>query len=1281
MALVGVVLGDWEAKRAGPAAASKGQREDSLGVMSREGLLGQFRRLTWEQTAGPEGGGFTAVAVATSDPGIAYAGTCDGYLFKSANGGDAWELLRSYKSGYVGLIAVDPENPQVVFTACATVHRTLDGGATWQELRTPSGTTYQLAFDPADSRTIYVGTHPSRVYRSTDRGETWTRVGEQLPDDLQVTALAVGTLGEVLVAMGGIGESGAGFFHSDDGGSHWETLDFPNREEAYVSRIAMSAVDPAAMFIGLTSRVGCGLTHPVAKTSDGGKTWDPVKAFPFGEASAIMIASDGQAVFLSGAGRVCRTLDGGLTAHFLDLALPTGPGHGYEISAIAGSALNADVVFVATGLGIHRSQDGGDRWALATEGLIATRVSHVVADPVNPGRVYATSISGTGTFRTDDAGGSWTRIDSSGMPTLWADELVMHPRNPDRIYNVSDTSNIFSTDDSGGRWRVTQTAFRFSSVYAFALDPHDSDVIYASKNGYAIYKSEDGGRHWRILRESPDYTYSIAVAPSDPDVLYSGYNCKPFEDAGAIYRSADAGESWLRKELDLVHPSRNINAVVVDPLDADTLYVATMKNGVLKSSDGGDTWCTANVGLRSLDVLSLAIHPSDPGTLYAGLAEGAGVFKSIDAGETWQEVNTGIRIECPSFLQRVGQVSLGIRLEKSPTFISGNYYSIPWTAFTSIAIAPSDPETVYASDFHLGLYRSLDAGASWELTNGDNDELARINVRKIAVHPGAANTVFVSSDQGVFESTDGGRNWSAKATGLPTMDVHTVACGQGGRLYAGSKGCGVLRFEEAVGQWMQTPELGDWGQHWPVWNRAMYQYTALLIDPHDPQLFYVGTFPAGIFKSVDGGKTWSDKNLTFTNDGIMCMVVHPEIPDLIYTGTYNGVSRSLDGGESWEMISEGMPPELWVFSIAFDPTNPTIMYAAAKNGTNKGGGEDGFHGTVVKTTDGGNHWVEIVDGLDRGNEFYTIIAWPRNPSVLFLASQNDGVFVSVDAGASWSPLNAGLLTLVAGHGPNVAAPLTYSPTEEALYLGTYGFGVFRLDLAALPGAQPAITTHDLKLVALSSDVHNLVSGEEVTLTATLQNQGTSDICQEFDVSFTAVQGQTTIPLGSVILPGLKAGETRSAELGWTASPGIHAIRAEVDAARQIDETNEFNNDKEESIAVTDTSNVLFECDFEGWAPGWTDLGQAWRVEEQSDGNHVLRGNGERGTFIRKESFVADNVRVEMRFQLRSGVFSVYFRQRQSGAYVFNISETDLFACKFLWVGDRGGRSRPLQSDT
>jgi len=71
----------------------------------------------------------------------------------------------------------------------------------------------------------------------------------------------------------------------------------------------------------------------------------------------------------------------------------------------------------------------------------------------------------------------------------------------------------------------------------------------------------------------------------------------------------------------------------------------------------------------------------------------------------------------------------------------------------------------------------------------------------------------------------------------------------------------------------------------------------------------LGTFPAGVFKSTDGGRTWVDKNLTFTNDGIMFLIAHPEKKDVIYAGTYNGVSRSVDGGESWEVISEGIPPE------------------------------------------------------------------------------------------------------------------------------------------------------------------------------------------------------------------------------------------------------------------------------------------------------------------------------------------------------------------------------------
>jgi len=166
---------------------------------------------------------------------------------------------------------------------------------------------------------------------------------------------------------------------------------------------------------------------------------------------------------------------------------------------------------------------------------------------------------------------------------------------------------------------------------------------------------------------------------------------------------------------------------------------------------------------------------------------------------------------------------------------------------------------------------------------------------------------------------------------------------------------------------------------------------------------------------------------------------------MVYAGTYNGINRSLDGSEHWEFWGAGWPPEQWVFHIAFDPIDPSILYACSKNGENEGEGRPGFHGTVMKSIDGGAHWFSITSGLDPNQEFLRILVDPVDRHTLYLATSYQGVWISEDAGDSWREWNQGLQPCreAGTNGNNVANVLALSADGNTLYFGTLGCGVWK----------------------------------------------------------------------------------------------------------------------------------------------------------------------------------------------------------------------------------------------
>ncbi len=167
------------------------------------------------------------------------------------------------------------------------------------------------------------------------------------------------------------------------------------------------------------------------------------------------------------------------------------------------------------------------------------------------------------------------------------------------------------------------------------------------------------------------------------------------------------------------------------------------------------------------------------------------------------------------------------------------------------------------------------------------------------------------------------------------------------------------------------------------------------------------------------------------------------------------------------------------------------MYACSKNGENEGKGQDGFHGTVMKSIDGGVHWFSITQGL-ADQEFYKIIVSKNSPDILFLATQRSGVFRSINGGNSWEPWNEGLSNLVAGtNGNNVTNTMILSADGEILYFGSSGSGVFRrainprqLEVSKHGIGTGLVVSHPSGIKCGSDCAEDYATGMEIVLTAT-----------------------------------------------------------------------------------------------------------------------------------------------------------------------------------------------------
>ncbi|MBE0636043.1 hypothetical protein IH601_08610, partial [Candidatus Bipolaricaulota bacterium] len=672
------------------------------------------------------------------------------------------------------------------------------------------------------------------------------------------------------------------------------------------------------------------------------------------------------------------------------------------------------------------------------------RLMSVTVDPSAPDCLYTIAMAvPTAMDRAPGADGAVFRIEDRVAVDVTGDlprlplSITVHPDDSDILYAVTHGFGVYVSENRGESWRELSgegSGLPNSGFFNLIVDPHDHGVLYLvggcdvrfgsfvsagldpnTVNG--IYRSVDGGATWvclnaGVLGAGSGAVKSLAFSSQSPDLMLAAAE-------NGLYVSLDRGATW-RADTSLAYST--LGGVAI--LDSNVLAM-TNGAGVLRgtlSGDGTIRWESDAVVTAHVYFAQVLADSQNAGTLYASGYPG-GVFKSLDDGQTWHEANFGMTSFSVDDPLRQG------------------YYAL--------ALAPSDSRILYLGLYGKGVYKSVDAAGTWMPNNGVDGTMLGQYVTGLTIDPEDADHVFVSTESGIFRTTDGGITWIEANHGIPTSDVRAIGFTQAGELYAGTRGYGLYRWQATgFGQWMAQNPVGQWGVIWPMWNdRPRYQYSDLLIHGENGARMMFGCFPSGIYTSSDGGYSWLERNVGWTLDGVFSLVDHPLNPDIVYAGTYNGVNRSLDFGEHWETWSDGWPGEQWVFRIAFDPRNPDVMFACSKNGENEGTGRPEFRGTVMKSTNGGANWFPITEGLSLDQEFYDIVVDPINPDVLYLAAQQDGMFISIDSGSSWHPWNQGLEGRIpATNGNNVTRVLALSGDHRYLYFGTAGAGVFRREI-------------------------------------------------------------------------------------------------------------------------------------------------------------------------------------------------------------------------------------------
>jgi photosystem II stability/assembly factor-like uncharacterized protein len=676
-------------------------------------------------------------------------------------------------------IRMRPDNPEVMFVtdAHAGVNKSLDGGQTWfpRNAGIPPGIgsdvpIFCLTIDPHDYDVIWAGTQlTGHVYRSSDNGDNWTETDNGItergrsirgitidPNDPRVVYAA----SEVDVAaweeethQPGVQGYGGEVYKSSDGGQNWARIWSGENIARYIwvdprdsNRLYVTTgiFDRAPANSSPETRGGVG----ILRSEDGGRSWTVLNEsnglsgliipslFMHPQNPDILVA----AVSNFGIGGVFVTYDGGDTW----TRMQDGP---TASDAVEISMSDPDVWYSATEGLISRSDDAGRTWQtfdLATQDRKAGMPIDLQVDPRDPYRIFDNNYGG-GNFLSTDGGQSWVDASKGYTGATIAGMLVLS--NDAQTILVGANTGGFRSIDAGESWPGTT----LPSATQVLRTP---DGLIASDSGGGVWHSQDQGVTWtrtQVVDLLAEMTAgrmnndvasmrALAMAPSDPSVLYVGFN----------------------------------NAICVDGLAA---YCLDPMPNLYRSKDGGYTWQElSGTPFDHQAVLSIAVHPKNSQLLY--VATITGLYRSADGGDAWSLVE--------SFDQATRQVPIS---DTPNPMVELNLWVV-----TDVVFDPFDSQIIYAASQHGGIWRSGDGGQNWTQAAAgmDPNELI-VKFLPDPVHP---NLIYAASKfSGVFVTLDGGETWQSLNNGLATRDITNLALSADGSvLYAGTGASGVFRL-------------------------------------------------------------------------------------------------------------------------------------------------------------------------------------------------------------------------------------------------------------------------------------------------------------------------------------------------------------------------------------------------------------------------------------------------------------------------------------------------------
>jgi photosystem II stability/assembly factor-like uncharacterized protein len=604
-------------------------------------------------------------------------------------------------------------------------------------------------------------------------------------------------------------------------------------------------------------------------------------------------------------GGVWKTTDAGRTWVPIFDGQPTG-----SIGALAVAPSNPDIIYVgsgeglrrpdlSTGDGIYKSSDAGTSWKHL--GLRdGQQITNILIDPQDPNRVFVAVLghpygpnSERGVFRSTDGGENWQKIlykdDDTG-----ATDLAFDPKNPQTLY--------------ADMWSSRRPPWTTSGP----LEGHTG----------GFFKSTDGGETWHPLTKGlPTNAQGLGrigfgISPSSPNRIYALVDAAP--DVGGLYRSDDAGESWLRVNHEDRIWGRGFDFawVRVSPENPDIIYICN--TSTYRSTDAGANFTAFKGAPGGDDYHTVWINPENPQIILLASDQGATI--TVNGGETWsswynqpsaQFYHVITDNQFPYWVyggqQESGSAGTASRSDWGEISFR-DWHPVGTEEYGYVAPDPLHPNLIYGGK-----------ATRFDMITGQTQDVSPVILRTgkfrfnrtapLIFSPAAPHTLYLGSNV-LFKTTDAGHSWQIISPDLTREDP------------------GV------------PPNIGDLIASDPAQGKHRGVIYSLAPSPLDANLIWAGTDDGLIWLTRDGGQNWrevSPPGLTpwskiaqldashFDPNGVYAAVNRSRLDDL-----HAYIYRTHDGGQTWEKIANGLPDDASVNVVREDPVRQGLLFAGTE---------------------------------------------------------------------------------------------------------------------------------------------------------------------------------------------------------------------------------------------------------------------------------------------------------------------------------------------------------------